>query len=735
MEIVQIEKKSLEKEGVKVLDPAELDFDLIPRQFMISAKGRGHEKIAYMTDFMTFDIETTTMPGVKNPKGGYFKPPWAFMYQWQTCIAGQVVFGRYWDDLFDLWEKVRDELHLKKLKRMVCFVHNLGFEFSFLYPFLKERYGELQIFATAPHQPVKIFVEALGIEFRCSWKMSNMNLYNFTKTELGCPYVKPYDDLEYRKIRTPKTQLTAREKSYCVVDVLGLYWAVKSKMAADHDTIASLPITSTGYPRRITRRACRKYFNYREQIFNKLKLTPFIYQMLKEAGRGGSTHANRYFANLIWEDVTSYDDVSEYPAVMLLEDYPMSAWSSYGEIESLKELDELCKEKAVLFRVYIENPKVRPEVAMPYIATDKLTMRPPGSRIKADNGRVLEAEGVIGLTINEIDWEIIKKQYTWSKNGIIIKDVQIAEKGPLPEPIRETILGFFSLKCELKMKIKAKEKELEKDPDNKKLIDELNELNYRYGKVKNLLNSIFGMMYTDPCRMETTVDDQGKWSEKLPAGKSIEDLLNKFNNSRNSFLVYSWGVWVTSYGRKYLDELQSCTIDEDGKCWAIYSDTDSCKSQYWDEKKLQRLIRKQKKKCEERGAYWEAPDGHREYMGYPELDSKAKRFKTLGAKKYAYEDEKGLLHVTISGVGNTHRPGDKLGVGARELLEHGGLDALEVGFVFQDAGGPCVWYGHEDPHEVTVNGCTFRTASYAAITDGSYKVGMTEEYKKLLGCL
>lgn len=734
MEIVQVKTKQGAEESVEVMSPGELLAEELPRQFMISARGgRGHEKIAYMTDFLTFDIESTTMPGVKNPKGGYDVPPWSFMYQWQACVCGQVVFGKYWDDLFSMLERIRDELHLKKLKRMVCFVHNLGFEFSFMYPFLKERYGEVEVFATAPHQPVKVFAEKLGIEFRCSWKMSNMNLYNFTKTELNCPYVKPYDDLDYRKIRTPKTRLTGKEKAYCVIDVLGLYHAVKSKMAADHDTIASLPITSTGYPRRITRRACRKYPGYREKIFNKCKITPFIYQMLKEAGRGGNTHANRYFANAVWLDVTSYDDVSEYPAVMLLEDYPMGGWSAYGNVESLKELDELCREKAVLFRIYFQNLRLKPGVAMPYIAVDKLIMRPPASQIEGDNGRVLAAEGVLGVTINEIDWKIIKQQYDW--DAVIIKDVQIADKGPLPEPIRETILGFFASKCELKMKIRAKEKELKEDPDDKRLIDDLNELNYRYGKVKNLLNSIFGMMYTDPCRMETSMDDCGVWSEKLPAGKTVEDLLEKFNKSRNSFLCYAWGVWVTSYGRRYLDELQECTRDDQGKVWAIYSDTDSCKSQYWNEEKLLKLIKKQKKKCEERGAYWTAPDGHREYMGYPELDSVARRFKTLGAKKYAYEDEEGLLHVTISGVANTHTPGDKLGRGARELLEHGGLDALEVGYVFKEAGGSCIWYGHADPHEVTVKGCTFQTASYAAITDGSYKVGMTEEYKKLLGCL
>ena len=96
------------------MPPEKLDIDEIPKQFMVSVKGRGHEKIAYMTDFMTFDIESTTMPGVRDPKGGYKVPPWAFMYCWQACVCGQVIFGRYWDQFFDMLDRIRDELHLKK---------------------------------------------------------------------------------------------------------------------------------------------------------------------------------------------------------------------------------------------------------------------------------------------------------------------------------------------------------------------------------------------------------------------------------------------------------------------------------------------------------------------------------------------------------------------------------------------------------------------------------------------
>ena len=732
MRKVKIERKDGREELVDAYAWDEVPLDELPDSVLISQRGEGHYKIGYVSDFCTFDIETTTMPGVRNAKGDYLKEPWAFMYQWQACVCGKLVMGRYWDEFFNLLERMRDHWKLKNLKRMVIYVHFLGYENSFLYPLFRQRCGKVDIFARKPHEPIKITLADWGFEFRCSQIMTNMNLYMFTKTELGSPYQKAWGDLDYKKIRTAKSRLSAKELNYCALDVIALYWAIKAKMHADRDTIASIPITSTGYPRRVCRKACRKFKDYRKKYFEKCLLTPEVYALLKEEARGGNTHANRYYAGKIYEDVDSYDEVSEYPAAMLLYDYPMGKFSRYGDLESLAELDAVCAKYACLFRITFRNLKLRPDAPMPYVSIDKLTYH--SGPMRGDNGRLLEIDGICSMTLNEIDWGILKEQYTWDP-GVIVQDLHICPKAPLPEPIRETILQFFTTKCKLKKEIKRVQKQLDKDPDNVRLIDQLNLLNYRYGKTKNMLNGIFGMMFTDPVKERITLQDDGKWTEALPPGKTVEDMVDKYNSSRNSFLSYQWGCWVPAYGRKMLDDVQKCTRDASGNYWAIYSDTDSSKSQYWDKKALDDLVARQIKLCEERGAYYEHEDGKREYMGYPELDGRYSRFKTLGAKKYAYEDEEGMLHVTVSGVSNTCAPGEKMGAGAKELQKRGGLDVFTIGFKFREAGGSCVWHRHAEPHEITVNGCTMLTASYAAITDGEYTVGVKEEYGRLIGLL
>ena len=117
METVRVTRKDGTEEDVSVLDPREM-MERIREESCppvhLSAKGKGHEKIAYLADFGTFDIESTTMPGRKHKKLVKHKngtqtletvwdaEPWAFMYHWQACICGTCVFGRRWEEFFEL---------------------------------------------------------------------------------------------------------------------------------------------------------------------------------------------------------------------------------------------------------------------------------------------------------------------------------------------------------------------------------------------------------------------------------------------------------------------------------------------------------------------------------------------------------------------------------------------------------------------------------------------------------
>ena len=117
--------------------------------------------------------------------------------------------------------------------------------------------------------------------------------------------------------------------------------------------------------------------------------------------------------------------------------------------------------------------------------------------------------------------------------------------------------------------------------------------------------------------------------------------------------------------------------------------------------------------------------GKRHYIGIYEYEDRYKRFATLGAKKYVYEDSKGELHVTISGVNKKE--------GAKELKK---IENFKEGFIFEKAGGSMALYNdYPEVKEVEIEGHNIEVISNIALYPSSYTLGTTEEYKRLLRLL
>ena len=108
-------------------------------------------------------------------------------------------------------------------------------------------------------------------------------------------------------------------------------------MARDGDTLQTIPLTSTGYVRRNAKRALKDGSVHHNFVYSIL---PDIdtYRALREAFRGGNTHANRYFAGDVVENVHSADRSSSYPAVMCNCEYTDALiFATNAQIQKLKE--------------------------------------------------------------------------------------------------------------------------------------------------------------------------------------------------------------------------------------------------------------------------------------------------------------------------------------------------------------------------------------------------------------
>ena len=209
------------------------------------------DKPRYLDIVTAFDIEATRLPDIEQ----------AFMYVWQWQIGNVLVMGRTWEEFIRLCKELA--LFIDKgfgsRARMVVWVHNLSYEFSFLkgiYSFRQE-----DVFCVESRKVIKCTMFD-RFEFRDSYIHSNMSLDQFAK-KMGCKTLKLTGTFDYDKIRYPWTSLDPDELAYCKHDVIALVEAITNEMKVDGDDLRTIPLTSTGYVRREAREAMRSRPGFR----------------------------------------------------------------------------------------------------------------------------------------------------------------------------------------------------------------------------------------------------------------------------------------------------------------------------------------------------------------------------------------------------------------------------------------------------------------------------------------
>lgn len=639
----------------------------------------------YYKDIITaFDIETTYIEEIDQ----------AVMYIWQWQFGDKcTVIGRTWYDLRLFMEELKERLIDC---RLVVFVHNLSFEFQFLsgiFSFYPD-----DVFCMDSRKVLKALCNDT-FEFRCSYIQTNMSLRAFCE-KMNVPAYKL--KMNYKIRRYWYTELSDKELAYCINDVRGLVQAIEAELKRDNDNLYTIPLTSTGYARRDAKRAMNAVSR---TFIDKQKPTYEIYKLLREAFRGGNTHASRYYSNLILEDLNSADIASSYPTEICESLFPVSNFQIKKNCTK-EQLEDLIykKKKAVLMRISISNLRLKDDlVPVPYIPTSKCRGILYGAY---DNGRILSADAIGEFTCTDIDFDIIKSQYDFDYEIITVAS---ARYGKLPLPLRQCVLEYYKDKTSLK----------DKDSDQEHTAEFYELL---YNKAKNLLNAQYGMMAQDPVK-ETikyvnTKDDLYKEESDSP-----EKLLEEHN--KRAFLVYQWGVWVTARARQHLQK----GIDLCGHRF-VYCDTDSCK--YIGEVDWSKLNKEEIKKAKAAGAVASDVKGKIHYMGVFEKEKHIQKFKTMGAKKYAWIDDDDKLHITIAGVNKR--------IGARELQraakaqKKSPLEVMTEGFVFKYAGGLEARYNDfpEIKEWINEDGVPIRITRNVALVDNTKTLGLAAEYRELL---
>ena len=700
--------------------------------------GRKKDKrIDYINALSAFDIETTSLQDIKQ----------SFMYIWQWHFVNLeteeslTIYGRYWDE----WQACIDVacLCLPENAYLVVLDHNLSYEFQFLseyYPFDID-----EVFCTDPRAILKCSMRK-HLEFRCTMRHSNTSLSVYTKQWNVKHQKLSGDEFDYNKIRYPWDALTDKEMQYAFHDVIGLCEAYIAEMNYWKDTLYTVPPTSTGYVRRISKREWAKV-NYLDR---RAWMPPFeLLRLLEDAFRGGDVHGSRFHSTpadygraVVNFDVGSDDRISSYPDELINHPMPLGDWyrvqTKKNKWIEREEVDKYIYKynKAVLTRVHFRGLSLIDESwELPYISKSKCLYL---ENEVLDNGRVLSAD-YLSTTITDIDWEIICKEYKWK--DVYFSDTWYCRYRYLPEFFCNVVREFFRKKTILSGYEKGSMEDIERT------------------LMKMLLNALYGMFAEHVLRdtqyflndderkkynvndiyvtekeykiMKKEYDEKRKLSKKERQNRRDQrenDTVERHN--KKAMWPFSVGVWVTSAARLDLHRAAWEVRKQGGR--VLYVDTDSVK--YTGKVDFSALNDYYKKRSLERGAYADDRFGKRYYMGVYDHEYTAKAFAHIGAKKYIYitepkpdakkYSERTGYHLTVAGVNKEK--------GAEELVEKGWFSAWHAGTKFVKAGGTQGVYNDIAYGWITIDGHDLYIGRNVCLLPDTYTLGESQDYARIL---
>ena len=694
-----------------------LKFDTI-EEMKFNKKTRKMEATKYINAPAAFDIETTSTYTEDGEK-------MAFMYIWMFDFCGMCVYGRTWDEFMAFM----DEIQKSSPARLVIYVHNLAYEFQFI----RKLFTWDEVFALDEREPVRALMSGGNVEFRCSLILTGKKLAKLAEDVKIITIEKMVGDLDYKKVRTSRTPMAPAELGYCENDVR-IVTAYIQQQIEKEGGITNIPLTKTGYVRRDVRRRCLYYENGRKnkkyyEMIHSLTIEPEEYLILKRAFEGGFTHANGFYFDRTLQDVASYDFTSSYPAVMVCRcGFPMSKGRRIAPPKSAAEYDDITAKYCAVFEIFIRGLDAMDIEGRPVYEHRLSSSRcsfwkegPAGleriskyeAGILEDNGRVATVPKniIVSFTTTEVDFKVIRAVY--DLGPVSFGEFWIYERGYLPLELVKAVLFYYQKKTTLKG-VEGSEGE--------------------YKIFKEFVNSIYGMIVTDILRdvIEYIGDD---WSSSPPPSDAIEE----YNKSKQRFLFYPWGVYVTAWARYNL----WTGIISIGKDY-IYSDTDSVKILNHEKHEKYFTSYNEGIKAEMEAAMkhhnlpldaWR-PKNIKEKekpLGYWDYEGIYEEFKTLGAKRYIYR-QGGQLHITIAGVSKKE---------GAEYLEKTGdpFEAFGPGLVFPGTEtGKLIHTYIDSKTEAVITDYTGHTEKVKALSSvhlspAAYRLGIAGEYMEFVKIL
>lgn len=561
----------------------------------------------------------------------------AYMYIWQMSFNQTVIKGRTYPDFIELLDRVKFILQPSANQRLLVFIHNMGYEFSFFRCWLNLDNADMN-FLKEERTPLKLTHDGF-VEFRDSMSLvGGDSLRGLAKKYTNTQ--KCVGDLDYSIPRNCYTVLTDEEESYCDNDVLILSefarWVFDDLMKQ----YTKLPMTQTGILTNECKYLLKDLYDKNMDMWhaNNIKRSPADAETYNAQSnflyRGGFTHCCVDIVEQELTDMCGVDITSSYPYVMTQKCFPKQFKRVDGVITPERVNEDIANGLVSIFVARFRAIKSKGLHSIE--SKHKCLELSPDAII--DNGRVYSSSEMV-VYLTSYDWQNYQHFYVWQDVSITLYEV--SETRYLYKHIVQPMTKYYKVKADLKAQY----------------------LPYAIPKAK--VNSFYGMCVKRQNGEMTKYDNNGFTTDDA---KPYEEQL------KNSIVCFYDGVFISAVARWRLLTLAYDVYTKFG-IKSIYCDTDSHKFLHPTPelidylKQLNQQIENDNRKNIEfftnySDEYADLGCWDMEYLPWSMYDPNSKetyikRFKTLGAKRYIIEldtynkDKKCrevVLNQTIAGL-------------------------------------------------------------------------------------
>ena len=708
-------------------------------------------KISYCDKPVFLDCETSWNHDADNP------------VCWIVSI--QVLFDDHYhlfrkpEELIQWYLELYEKMNLSNERRLVTYIHNASYDLSYLAPYI-QRYlpDKEKRFGIYDGEHKIITYQQGALEFKCTYLLSGMSLAKWSK-EMNCKNRKQIGLYDYDKILYQDSELSENELSYDKLDVYAMAEAFDQQLKIHDDIITTVPLTSTGYSRRLLRKETDDKY-YKQEFFFDNRIDIHTLLMYLHSYAGGFTHTNRHLKSKVIEGIIGHNDFrSHYPSQIMAYGLPwgktdrfyhISEHDKYYELNGHNmNIDDILKLSPEYFTVshirfytmYLKDP----EISMPFMQFSKIkeshriiknkdgteTVLEKEARFLKDNGRILsmveneDEAGYFDTYIDGYTLKIIQEQYNVRYK--VIEVIRTKNK-PVPANIANVVNQLFKDKSDMKIIHKKYQKEYG-EFDERTI-----EASMRLNRVKALLNSIYGCFATLVIREQYDMDfDLAKPFIRLKAldtDAQMQVALDEYYSHYSNFIHYPIGVSITASARFELYEY----IKTIGYKNVLYCDTDSIF--YIKTPEIEARIEALNKKKNKTAPYITNVNGDKVYYDVFEDEPDLIAFKSLHSKCYGFVTTSNELKCVIAGVPERSviglkednipiyltREEELAGITKKQRLEDPEkqkyiikepvkvLNNLQENFKFKVNSGVTAKYIHTEIHDEVINGHTVSTA-------------------------